>query len=166
MVNIKENLWLIALVAGILGIVTIFTPAWGYSDANFYVWFFSMYIIDGDIDFIPTDAPLYSLGMIATVIIVIGTVILLFVGLFAKLKEKRIDILAIIGGVLFIIAPILVYAGIRKSNLPVALRITLVIIGIALPITDYFFFSMRCPKCNYPYRIKDTYCSNCRIKLP
>lgn len=111
MVNIKENLWLVALVAGILGIITIFVPAWAVFDSEVNFWFWSMYIYNGEIDFIPTDEPLFTLGLVTTFIIIIGTAILLFMGLFAKLREKRFDILGIIGGVLLIIAPIVFFAG-------------------------------------------------------
>lgn len=114
MVNIKENLWLIALVAGILGVISLLTPGWGY-DGEVYLWFFSMYVADGDIDFIPTDEPLYSLGLTTAFILIIGTAIMLFMGLFAKLRDKQINILGIIGGVLFIIAPIVFFAGVEAE---------------------------------------------------
>jgi hypothetical protein len=115
MVNIKENLWLIALVAGILGIVTIFTPAWGFADYNHFAWFWNLMVTDGEIDFIPSGEPIYDLGMITTLILVIGTAVLLFMGIFAKLKDRRFDILALIGGALLIIAPIVYFAGVESE---------------------------------------------------
>ncbi len=115
MVSIKENIWLIALVAGILGIVTIFTPAWGYSGYDHFAWFWNMMVTNGEIDFLPTGEPIYDLGIITTIILVIGTAILLFMGLFAKLKERRFDILGLIGGVLLIIAPIVYFAGVESE---------------------------------------------------
>ncbi|MFX1376925.1 MAG: hypothetical protein ACFFA0_14060 [Promethearchaeota archaeon] len=111
MVDIKENLWLIAIVAGILGIITIFTPAWGYSSYNAYIWFWNLVIEDGHVEFIDSDRPLYKIGIATTIILIIGTLILLFMGIFAKLKEKRYDILGIVGGILLIVAPIVFFAG-------------------------------------------------------
>ena len=109
MVNIKENLWLVALVAGIMGIISIFTPAWGQSGYNVYVWFWNLYSEDGNVDFFDSDFPLYNLGIATTIIILIGAAVLLFMGLFAKLKERKFDILGIIGGALLIVAPIVFF---------------------------------------------------------
>ncbi|MFX0029986.1 MAG: hypothetical protein ACFE8B_12295 [Candidatus Hermodarchaeota archaeon] len=107
----NNEIILMVLIAGILGIVSIFIPAWGSSGFNAYVWFWNLILQDGEIDFIETGEPLYNIGIGTTIILVIGTAILLFMGIFAKLKEKRVDILGIIGGALLIIAPIVFFAG-------------------------------------------------------
>ena len=46
------------------------------------------------------------------------------------------------------------------------LIIVLCIIGIILPLANDFYFALKCPKCKYPYRFRDTFCGNCGIKLP
>ena len=116
MVSIKENLWLVALIAGILGIITIFTPAWGSASEEAIVWFWNLYVDNGRVDFLESGSPLYNLGITTTLIIVIGTALLLFMGLFAKIKEKRIDLLGIIGGALLIIGPIVFFAGAESEH--------------------------------------------------
>jgi len=110
LVDIKENIWIIALVAGILGLVSLFTPAWGVD--NNVVWFWNMFLSDGDIDFIDTDEVLYDIGIATTIVLVIGTCITLFSGILAKLKEsKNLNmILYLVGGILLIMGPIVYFS--------------------------------------------------------
>jgi hypothetical protein len=111
--DIKEKLWLIAIVAGILGLVTIFTPVWGIvSGSNYAVgWLWPLYIESGEPSIIPLDEPLASLGLVATLIIAVGTCLLLVGGILTKKKDREINLLYLIGGVLLLTGIITFMAG-------------------------------------------------------
>jgi hypothetical protein len=116
-INIKENLWLISLVAGIIGIITIFTPAWTiFSGSNYSIgWLWNLYAYNGSVDFIPSDEPIYTLGLVATILIAIGTGVLLLGGILKKMKDREINLLYLIGGILPIIAIIIYLAGVEAE---------------------------------------------------
>ncbi|MHA1913771.1 MAG: hypothetical protein ACW986_02715 [Promethearchaeota archaeon] len=109
MISIKDKLWLFAIIAGILGIITLFTPAWGLG--NSIAWLWNLFVNNGVADFIDANEPIYTLGIVSTVIIIIGTVLTLLSGILAKLKDKEILILYIIGGALLITGIIVYMAG-------------------------------------------------------
>ncbi len=108
MFNLKDKLWLFAVIAGILGLVSIFTPAWGLG--NSYAWLWNLFVNDGSPGFIDADEDIFPLGIVSTVIIIIGTALLLLSGLLSKLRDKEILLLYIIGGAVMITG-IIVYMG-------------------------------------------------------
>lgn len=115
--NIKENLWLLSIIAGILGVITIFTPAWSYiyggdSGAG---WLWGLYVENGEANFIPSDEPIVILGIVATIMIAIGTVLLLLGGILTKIKDREINLLYLVGGILPIIAAIIYIAGVAAE---------------------------------------------------
>ena len=112
MVNIKKNLWIILILAGILGIVSLFTPTLYISSENAFIWVWNLYVSSSFVGFVQTDEILFSLGVAATVFIAIGTLITLFSGIVSKVKNKRLNLFAIIGGVLILIGPIIYLGGI------------------------------------------------------
>ncbi|MFX1388626.1 MAG: hypothetical protein ACFE9Z_01015 [Promethearchaeota archaeon] len=113
-INIKDNLWIISLVAGILGVISIFLPVWTYNvGGDFAVgWLWGTYIYNGLFDSIPIDEPIVILGIVGAIIIAIGAVILLIAGIIAKIKDRSINLLYLIGGILPIIAAIIYIAGV------------------------------------------------------
>lgn len=113
MVDIKDKFWLISIVAGILGVITIFTPAWTYlgGGGTSIVWLWNMYVNNGVVDFIEVDTPLFALGLVSTIIIAIGTWLLLFAGILTKVKNREIFLLYLIGGILPIVGSIVYSAG-------------------------------------------------------
>ena len=52
------------------------------------------------------------------------------------------------------------------SGIGLLLFYIIIIIAIGHPILDFYYFSMRCPKCDYPFRMKDEICINCKNELP
>jgi hypothetical protein len=112
LVNIKENLWAIVIIAGILGIVSIFTPTLyiDIDDASIWVW--NLYVSSAITDFIQTDEPIFGIGIIATIVIVIGTIITLFSGIISKVRDKNLTLLSLLGGIVLLIGPIIYLAGI------------------------------------------------------
>ena len=112
MVNIRENLWAIVIIAGILGIVSIFTPTLyiDIDDASIWVW--NLYVSSAITDFIQTDEPIFGIGIIATIVIVIGTIITLFSGIISKVRDKNLALLSLIGGIVLLIGPIIYLGGI------------------------------------------------------
>ena len=116
MVNIKENLWIIVILAGILGIVSLFTPTLYISSEDASIWVWNLYVSSSFVGFVQTDEILFSLGVAATVFIAIGTLITLFSGIVSKVKNKRLNLFAIIGGVLILIGPIIYLGGISMEE--------------------------------------------------
>ena len=116
MVNINKNLWIIVLLAGILGIVSLFTPTLYISSENASIWVWNLYVSSSFVGFVQTDEVLYSLGVVATLFIAIGTFVTLFSGIVSKVKNKRLNLFAIIGGVLLLIGPIIYLGGISMEE--------------------------------------------------
>jgi len=119
----KENLWLSALIGGVIGLIAFFTPAWSYSvllteAAVAWLWNMIYYIDDGlgilngQVVFIDPEESLFTLGIISAFILIIGFVILLLTAILGKRKSVRIfNILWLIGGILSITSPILYLVG-------------------------------------------------------
>ncbi|MFX1420400.1 MAG: hypothetical protein ACFE9N_15930 [Promethearchaeota archaeon] len=116
MVNIKENLWIILILAGILGIISIFTPTLFISSEDASIWVWNLYVSSSYVGFVQTDEALYALGVAATVFIAIGTLITLASGIVSKVRAKSLNVFAIIGGVLLLIGPIVYLAGISVEG--------------------------------------------------
>jgi hypothetical protein len=112
LVNIKDNLWIVALISGILGIISIFTPTLYISSEDASIWVWNLYVSGDIVDFVQTEETLYNLGVIATIFIVSGTLLTLFTGIVSKIKDKRLNLLIIVGGILLLIAPIIYLGGI------------------------------------------------------
>lgn len=109
----KENLWLSALLGGILGVIAFFTPAWShFNSESAVVWLWNLYFSDGEFGFIDTEEALFALGIVSAVLLIIGFVILLVTGIIGKRKPVKIfNTLWLIGGILLIISPIIYLAG-------------------------------------------------------
>ncbi len=111
--DIKERLWLISIVAGILGAVAIVTPVWGYMSGGSYVagWIFGLILNDGDFDFISTDEPVVILGDYIAIAMIVGVIILLVGGILSRKKDRDINLLYLIGGLVLISGIITFMAG-------------------------------------------------------
>ncbi len=116
MVDLKENIWIIVLIAGILGIVSIFTPTIYISSEDAFIWVWNLYVSNDIVDFVQTDEALFDLGIAATILITIGTCVILFSGIVSKVIDKHLNLFAIIGGVLLLIGPIIYLAGITAEE--------------------------------------------------
>ena len=121
MVDIKKNLWIIALIAGIIGLVSLLIPAYGdvspMGGPTLSVWFWNMYTVNGDVDFIESDLALYDIGIATTIILIIGTFLTLLSGIRAKLKESKTLnlILYLVGGILLLIGPIVFFGAVEAE---------------------------------------------------
>ena len=106
------------IIAGILGIVSIFTPTIYISSEEASIWVWNLYVSNYTVGFIQTDEVLFTLGVAATPFIVIGTLVTLFSGIFSKFKGRSliISIFTIIGGILFLIGPIIYLGGISAEE--------------------------------------------------
>jgi uncharacterized membrane protein len=116
LVKLKENLWIIVTVAGILGIISIFTPTLYIDSDSAFVWVWNLYVSNGSVDFVQVDEPLYNIGAVATIVISIGTWITLSSGIISKLKDRDLNLVYLIGGVLLLIGPIIYLAGITVED--------------------------------------------------
>jgi hypothetical protein len=109
MINIRDKLWLLAIIAGALGVISLLAPAWSLGSAVGWLW--NLYSESGEPGFVPPDEELFTLGMIATIMIIVGTVLTLISGILSKFKDKEILIMYIIGGALMITGIIIYMAG-------------------------------------------------------
>lgn len=116
MEKIKENLWMIVIVSGILGLISIFVPTLYIDSESAFVWVWNLYVSNGSVDFVQVDEPLYNMGVVATIVISIGTLITLSSGIVLKLKDKKLNLVYIIGGVLLLFGPIIYLAGITVED--------------------------------------------------
>lgn len=112
MIDIKKYLWLVVLLAGILGIISIFSPVLHISSEDAYIWVWNLYSSNNSIGFVQIDEPLFTLGIVSTIILAIGTVILLFSGITLKIKNRDLIFFNLIGGGLLLIGSIIYLAGI------------------------------------------------------
>ena len=103
-------------VAGILGIISIFTPTLYIDSDSAFVWVWNLYVSNGSVDFVQVDEPLYNIGVVATIVISIGTLITLSSGIISKLKDRDLNLVYLIGGVLLLIGPIIYLAGITVED--------------------------------------------------
>ena len=103
-------------VAGILGIISIFTPTLYIDSDNAFVWVWNLYVSSDIVDFVQTEEVLFDLGVAATLFIAIGILVTLFSGIVSKVKDKHLNLFAIIGGVLLLIGPIIYLGGITAEE--------------------------------------------------
>jgi hypothetical protein len=112
--DIKEKLWLIAIIAGALAIVSIFTPVWGYiygSDIG-AGWLWALYFENGEPGIIPFDEEIVPLGIVTTLLIAVGSCLLLIGGILTNKKDREINLLYLIGGILPLVGIITYMAGV------------------------------------------------------
>ena len=64
-----------------------------------------------NLQFIDLDEPLFYIGIVSTIIIAIGTCLLLLAGILTKLKNREINLLYLIGGILTTVGIITFVAG-------------------------------------------------------
>ncbi len=83
---------------------------------NAFIWVWNLYVSNGSVDFIQVDEPLYNIGVVATIVISIGTLITLSSGIISKLKDRDLNLVYLIGGVLLLIGPIIYLAGITVED--------------------------------------------------
>jgi len=119
LVNVKENLWLIVILAGILGIFSIFTPTLYIDIDDAYIWVWNLYVSNDLIDFVQIDEPLFDIGIVATIVIAIGTLVTLISGIVSKVKDKNLTLYSLIGGVWLLIGPIIYLAGITVEDVTI-----------------------------------------------
>ncbi len=102
--TIKEKLWLVSIMAGILGFISIVTPVRGYLSGsdNTAGWIFGLVVSNGSFHLISTDEPLVILGDYIAIFMIVGTVLLLIGGILSKKKDRDINLLYLIGGVLLL----------------------------------------------------------------
>jgi hypothetical protein len=100
--GIKKKLWLISILAGILGFIAIITPVRQYLLDNMQGWIFGVALYNGDFSFISTDDPGVILGDYLVIGMIFGTIVLLIGGILSKKKDRNISFLYLIGGILFL----------------------------------------------------------------
>ncbi len=105
--------YILAILAGILALISIVTPVAFRDDSNatIYVWMWTLFTIkigDGDTQTGWFDnSTLQTWGFVSTIIILLAMVILFASG--AKAKGDNNPAAFILGGIMLIVAPLLLY---------------------------------------------------------
>jgi len=104
MVNIKDRAWLVSIISGILGLIAIFTPSiWREQNLLFWMWGLNFRI---QIGVVPSKIQFNFI----TLLTLLGSVVLLIVGIFTKKTNKHnLDPVGIFGGIVLIIMPIFAF---------------------------------------------------------
>lgn len=103
----KKYFWLINLVAGLMGLTSAFLPSWGGEEGGnlISVWYWGFYFIT---EWNVMDEPAITIpGVVVAIILLVGAALILTSALLAKRKNDPKTILSLVGGILFIVAPIL-----------------------------------------------------------
>ena len=103
----KKYFWLINLVAGLMGLISAFLPSWGGEEGGnlISVWYWGFYFIT---EWGTLDEPAITIpGVVVAIILLVGTALILSSALLAKRKNDPKTILSLIGGIVFLVAPIL-----------------------------------------------------------
>jgi hypothetical protein len=110
----KDKMWFFSLIAGILGFASILAPAWGVivPSYSFFVWFWGLEVsTDMGIRFLQDE--LLTYGIISTIMIIIGAVLLVYTSILYKRESKRIKFSWIIAGLLIILASVFYVVGLE-----------------------------------------------------
>ncbi|MFX1391068.1 MAG: hypothetical protein ACFE9Z_13470 [Promethearchaeota archaeon] len=119
----KSKGYIVALIAGILGIIVLFTPIAFHESglAESYIWMWGLYTwkpVLGDTSFyFSEDFEFLIWGLLTTLLILIATISLILTGKKASKRNKNYGFLWIICGLLFIGAPLVFYFGL-SSEMP------------------------------------------------
>ncbi|MBY9013186.1 MAG: hypothetical protein KGD70_12505 [Candidatus Lokiarchaeota archaeon] len=101
----KKYFWLISLVSALLGIISVFVPAWGGIEGSnlISVWYWGFYFITG---WGSLDEPAITIpGVVVAILLLLGTALIFYSALSAKRKNEPKTKLSLIGGILFLVAP-------------------------------------------------------------
>lgn len=103
----SKNYWLINLTVGLVGVISAFLPSWGGTEGGnlISVWYWGFYFLNGLHDL--EEPAITATGVVVAIIILVGAALILYSALSAKLKDEPKITFSLIGGILFLIAPIL-----------------------------------------------------------
>ena len=117
----KKKGYILALIAGIIGIIVLLTPVAYHSGAIFesYIWMWGLYtwkMLFGEtsINF-SEDSGYLTWGLIATFLILIATVLIILTAVKANKRSGSYRVLWFLCGVLFIAAPLVYYFGLLSE---------------------------------------------------
>lgn len=117
----KKKGYILALIAGILGIVVLATPIAYHMGAiaESYIWSWGLYtwkLILGDTNFYFSDDSEYlTWGLISTALILLATISLILTAVKANKRNRSYGFVWILCGLLFIAAPLVYYFGLTSE---------------------------------------------------
>jgi hypothetical protein len=121
MAKSKGKGYILAIIAGIVGIVVLATPV-AFEDSFFfesYIWMWGLYtsrVPLGDLNIYFSDSTIYlTWGLLATLLILLATVITILTGRKASKRNRSYGFLWIICGLMFIAAPLVLYIGLLSE---------------------------------------------------
>ena len=100
--GIKKRLWLISIVAALLGFIATITPVRIHPVDNMLGWIFGLVAYDGNFLLISIDIPEVILGDYISIVFIFGTIILLIGGILSRKPDRNINFLYLIGGILLL----------------------------------------------------------------
>ena len=102
---LKKYFWLINLVTGLLGVVSVFLPSWGGTEGGdlISVWYWGFYFLNGFHDL--EEPAITATGVVVAIMTLIGAALILYSALSAKRKEEPKKLFTLIGGILYLVAP-------------------------------------------------------------
>ena len=100
--KINEKLWLISIVAALLGFIAIITPVRVYTLGNMIGWIFGLVAYDGNFILISIDIPEVILGDYISLVYIFGVIVLLIGGILSRKPDRNINFLYLIGGILLL----------------------------------------------------------------
>ncbi len=101
----KKYFWLINLVTGLMGIVSVLVPSWGGTEGGnlVSVWYWGFYYLTkwSALD----EPPIDITGVVVAIMLLVGAALILYSAISAKRKDEPKKLLTLIGGILFLVAP-------------------------------------------------------------
>lgn len=119
----KKKGYILALIAGIIGIVVLATPVAYHSGpvTESYIWMWGLYswkVLLGDTNFYFSDDSIYlTWGLISSLLILLATVLLILTGIKANKRNRSYGTIWVLCGILLIAAPLVYYFGL-SSEIP------------------------------------------------
>ena len=117
----KRKGYILALIAGILGIIVLATPVAYHSSilGEAYIWMWGLRTwkpIFGDTNYYFIDDSEYlTWGLIGSILLLIATVLLIFTAVKANKRNRSYGFLWVLCGIMFIEAPLIYYFGLTSE---------------------------------------------------
>ena len=117
----KRKGYILALIAGILGIVVLATPVAYHSGpiTESFIWMWGLYswkVLLGDTNYyFSEDGDYLTWGLIGSLLILLATILLIYTAVKANKRNRSYGFLWILCGVILVAAPLIYYFGLSSA---------------------------------------------------